>query len=699
MPLLYLIAYGVTYLASAELGHFYSIEPGHMATFWPPAGLYLAAVVAVPLRYRWSVVAVSLIANVISDCFLHGKPLGICIGFSLANTCEALCGGFLLQLRQHSPKTLLLQINSVKCLLLTAFIAPVLGASLGTSTILLSHQPDENLWQIWLVWWIADAVGILVIAPIVITCINMFASSRPLSQQTWQSRTLIEFFCMLLLVFILVEIVFNGSRPALSFTFLLIPVLLWPALRFGTVAVGIVAFAIALLVTGHTIQGTGPFSDPVLMASERAILVQSFIAASTAPFLALAALIHERERFAEELEEKILERTQQLNEADQRKDHFLAVLAHELRNPIAPLSNSLSVWPMVVHDPAAMTQLREIMQRQLRHMVRLVDDLLDVSRITRGKIKLQCEVLDIRDVVRDASETVRPLTEAASQKLDVQLPSSPLMVKADRARLLQIIGNLLNNASKYTGQEGKIGLFAEAIDDAIQLHVQDNGPGIPADQIERIFEMFTQVDQTLERSHGGLGIGLTLARRLVELHEGTISVKSDGVGCGATFTITLPAFHSTLRKDSGLDGSGLIAANPHALLGHPHAKSRKLPQYHVVVVDDARESAQTLAMMLQSLHQQVTVVYDGQSAMEAIHRIVPQIAFVDIAMPGMNGYEVAKRVKEIQANKSCYTMLIALTGFGQEHDRQRAFAAGFDHHLIKPASLDQIIELLRSRME
>jgi signal transduction histidine kinase/CheY-like chemotaxis protein len=368
---------------------------------------------------------------------------------------------------------------------------------------------------------------------------------------------------------------------------------------------------------------------------------------------------------------------EQLRQADRRKDEFLATLAHELRNPIAPLSNALELWSFAKESPGQLEELRGMMQRQVRQMTRLIDDLLDVSRISRGKISLRSERVDLRAVVEAASESIKPIVAANNQRLESSLPDGPLVIRGDVTRIAQVVGNVLNNAAKYTPEGGQIAVVVSRQPGNARISIRDTGCGIPHDQLSSIFEMFQQVDQTLDRAQGGLGIGLTLAKRLVELHGGTIDAKSEGPGEGSEFIITLPA--QTVEA----------ASEPER---RPSKLRRDLPRRKILVVDDLAESALTLARMLRAMGQEVATAHDGYGALALIREYKPEVVFLDIAMPGMNGYEVARRIRASNDIES--PLLIALTGYGQDEDRRRAYEAGFDFHLTKPTSLEQLTSVL-----
>ncbi len=367
--------------------------------------------------------------------------------------------------------------------------------------------------------------------------------------------------------------------------------------------------------------------------------------------------------------------------ADRRKDEFLATLSHELRNPLAPLRNSLHVLRSRDSDGRT-EQMYRMMEQQLNRMIRLVDDLLEVSRITGGKIVLKREPVAVATVVESAVETSRPLIEAASHQLTLVLPDELLCIDADPVRMAQVLSNLLNNAAKYTQEGGRITLSVARDGDEVLLSVRDNGLGIPANMLPRVFEMFAQVDRTLKRAQGGLGIGLALARSLVELHGGSIRAHSEGLNAGSEFVIRLPASRRTPASHSGEHSvrSGVVAAG-----------------LKVLVVDDNHDGADTMAMVLQTLGARALVAYDGPSALTAVRSGRPDLVLLDLGMPEMDGYEVAAQIRADPANRKL--RLIALTGFGSEEERQRCREAGFDDHCTKPCDPKRLREILATNAE
>jgi CheY-like chemotaxis protein len=369
---------------------------------------------------------------------------------------------------------------------------------------------------------------------------------------------------------------------------------------------------------------------------------------------------------------------EELREAGRRKDEFLATLAHELRNPLAPIRNSLSVLRLAGANTGA-ERIYEMMERQVDQMVRLVDDLLEVSRITRGKIELRRERVELGSVLRAALETSRPLMEASSHRLEVSLADEKLVLDADAVRLAQVFANLLNNAAKYTEERGHIQLSARRAGDEVVVSVRDDGVGIPSDRLEEVFDLFAQVDRSLARAQGGLGIGLTLVRRLVEMHGGRVEARSGGPGAGSEFVVALPLARSTAR--AGAAESERADARPAV-----NAPRR------VLVVDDNRDAGESLEMLLRVLGVESRVVHDGESALAALRAFRPEMVLLDLGMPGMDGYEVARRIRERPEDGE--PVVIALTGWGQPEDRRRTREAGFDHHLVKPVGLGVLQSLL-----
>ena len=364
-----------------------------------------------------------------------------------------------------------------------------------------------------------------------------------------------------------------------------------------------------------------------------------------------------------------------LREADRRKDEFLATLSHELRNPLAPIRNALEVLRMKGVD-ARSSHALAIMERQLHQLVRLTDDLLDVSRITRNRIELRRERIDVRTVLQSAIETTQPLVDAAAHVLTLDAPRAPVWMDADFTRLAQAFANLLNNAVKYTERGGRITVSVTEQPAFIAVAVTDTGIGMSAEALPRVFDMFRQSAESLDRSRGGLGIGLTLARRLVELHNGTIEAHSDGAGCGSTFIVRLPA--AAARTQAQQVTTGIRG----------RADSRR-----VLIAEDIPDAAEMLRLMLDLMGHQVRVAADGVQAIAMAKEFQPEIALLDIGMPRKDGYEAAREIRHALGPD---VLLVALTGWGQAEDQRRARDAGFDHHLTKPAEPSVLEDLIAS---
>ena len=368
-----------------------------------------------------------------------------------------------------------------------------------------------------------------------------------------------------------------------------------------------------------------------------------------------------------------------LRTADRNKDQFLATLAHELRNPLAPLFNGVSLLKMPQQPAMGSHRILDMMERQLRQMVRLIDDLLDVSRIATNKLVLRKAPMDLRVAMNGAVETVGPFIHERRHAFLIRMPEEPVRLDGDAARLAQVFANLLHNAAKFTASGGRIEVAMTQDENGVTVSIKDTGIGIDAAMLARIFQLFEQADHSLERTHSGLGVGLSLARRLVEMHGGTLAVRSEGAGRGSEFVLHLP------RADATHSAVDIV---PPA--SGPAADVRR----RILIVDDNRDFAASLAGILSSLGHEVRVANDGIEGLEEARAFQPEVAFLDIGMPRLNGYELATRLRQIPALSG--SLLVAVTGWGQASDRQRAFDAGFDRHLMKPVEPNDVLSLLRN---
>jgi signal transduction histidine kinase len=392
-----------------------------------------------------------------------------------------------------------------------------------------------------------------------------------------------------------------------------------------------------------------------------------------------AAIALDNARLYSSLQREIVRSRQaeeSLQDASRRKDEFLAMLSHELRNPLAPIRNAVEVIRRLAPPDPKLTMARDVVDRQVSLLARLVEELLDVSRISQGKIGLKKEPVDLARIISHAVETARPLIDARAQTLSVSVPAAPVWLSADFARLSQVVANLLNNASKYTGEGGRIEIAASAGEGEASISVRDNGAGIEPQLLHRVFDLFVQGDRALDRGQGGLGIGLTLVKRLVELHQGQVVAASDGPGRGATFTVTLPCISAVENEPRAPQAVAAVR------------DSREVYGRRVLVVDDNVDAAESTAAFLRLEGHEVKAVHDGLQALASLKVFDPHVVVLDIGLPGLDGYAVARQLRA--RGDTSHVLLIALTGYGQKEDRQRAADAGFDYHYVKPADPREI---------
>ena len=366
-----------------------------------------------------------------------------------------------------------------------------------------------------------------------------------------------------------------------------------------------------------------------------------------------------------------------MKDADRRKDEFLAMLAHELRNPLAPIGAAATLLQRVKLDDEHVRRTSQVIDRQVRHMTSLIDDLLDVSRVTRGLVELDNASLDMRDVVSDAVEQVMPLIQSRRQVLDLHLAEHAITVTGDRKRLVQVIVNILNNAAKYTPEDGTISLAADVRDAQVLVDISDNGIGMAPELVSRAFDLFSQAERTSDRAQGGLGLGLALVKHLVELHHGSVECESRGVGKGSRFTIRLPR-ELVARQEREPQASDDV-----------QAVSQRVK---VLLVDDNADAAAMLAMLLEAAGHEVIVEHGSLAALERASKEAPQVCLLDIGLPDIDGNALARRLRA--APETADAMLIAVTGYGQEKDREDSMAAGFDHYFVKPIDTKELVSLL-----
>ncbi len=659
------------YVGAAKLGLSLAPDDAKQVTaVWPPAGIALAAVLL--LGYRvWPAIALgAFVANITTSNELVSTAFGIAAG----NTLEALAGAWLLRTFARFDASLSRMRDAAALILLGAGVSTAVAATVGAASLCLSGtQPWSAFGSLWGLWWLGDAMGILIVAPLILTWVSEFRWPRRLVEPA------------ILLGLLLLVAWFGFGPPSISaggtrgWAYCMFPLVMWSALRFGqrgTTAVTIIAAGLAIWSTAH---GMGPFGGGSV--PQRLLTLQMFLGVVAASALLLSAALAERERLQRELQLRV----DQLHDADRRKDEFLAMLAHELRNPLAPIQNALEIMALPEAGEATVAQAKEVLRRQVQHLTRLVDDLLDVARISRGKIELRQERVALQAVVSRAVEAARPLIDARHHALTVDLPTEPILIDCDPTRIAQVISNLLNNAAKYSDPRGRIQLGARRESNQLTIKVSDQGIGISPELLPSIFDLFVQASRGHDRTHGGMGIGLTLVRRLVELHGGRVEAASAGPGRGSDFTIRLP-----LASVEAVRGAGDVAPDS----SHPKRASTCGP---ILIVDDNVDAARTLEHLLRSRGYDVHAVFDGSAALSWTESHRTEVAILDIGMPQMDGYELAQRLRGRFSSADLF--LIALSGWGQDEDRRRSTEAGFQAHLVKPVELSALESLLAERGE
>jgi len=784
----------VLYVAAARLGLALALQAPQVSAVWPPTGLALAALLRFGKRAVPGVFLGALFANAMAE-----EPLWVAMGIAVGNTLEAVLGTALL--RRSEFEDGLARARDALALLGAAVVAPVVSATIGVTSLVAGHvQPASSVASLWRVWWLGDALGAVIVAPLLL----LWTRRDPLPARRGAAA---EFAAGLALLVAATGFAFVHASRMLSPEYLVFPFLIWGGLRFGpsaTAAATAATYAVAVWATHRGLgpfAGTGPEGGLVPLQIFMAVaamtgLVFGAIAAQTrqareaalesrrrlvlalnaarmgawdwnigtgevrwsgeleplhglprggfaGTYEAFQSLIHPDDRdriesavrrsletrapYEEEfrlvgadgverwtdargqviqdhagnpirmvgvgidvtrkkrMEEELRRQAEQMREEDRRKNEFLAILSHELRNPLAPILHAVDL--LANDDPRLAAKAREIIGRQSTHLTRLVDDLLDVSRITRGTIRLDRRPVAVRDAVEAAADTWRHLLAQRSQELSVDVPDEPLFVDADPTRLAQVVANLLHNAAKFTPEGGRIAITARRENGQVVVTVRDNGPGIPVGDRERIFEIFAQGARSHDRPTGGLGLGLTLARRLAELHGGTLEAANGGPQGGSEFVVRLPV--AVIPPPAP---AARVAAPPPetSRAEPPDAAARKR---RILVVDDNADARAAMELLLLDEGHEVRGAGDGPEALKEARRFRPEIVFLDIGLPGMDGYDVARALR---AEPACAgALIVAVSGYGQAEDRARSRVAGFDQHLLKPVTPERLLEVVR----
>lgn len=665
-----------SYFATAKLGlELYSVNT-FAALVWPPTGIALASLLLFGYRLFPGIALGAFLINL-----SLGAPPFVAIGVALGNTLEALIAVYLL----HRFGGLLHPFEklqeSVRFIIFAGLLAPLIGASIGVGSLFLGGiLPVGEIFETWITWWIGDVLGAVIIAPFLISWLGSPRVSFSLER-------MVE-FCLLFFSIVIANLLvfWVPAVPGKSFLLLYLVSfpLIWTVIRFGPRTTSLALLTTATIAILSTLQGRGPFARIPL--SEGLLFLQIFIGTLAAVFLPFMAAIKERTRIVEALEEhveKLEHALKKIRSADQAKNDFLAILAHELRNPLSPVLSALELVKTRGLNAPDSAQLLEVVERQIHTIADLLDDLLDISRISKKQFKLEKETIDVRKVIARSAQAVDYLVKAKGHTLVIASPEEPLWLEADPLRLEQIIVNILNNAAKYTEPGGSISLSAAQEEGEVVLRVEDNGIGISHESLTLIFEPFMQATQGKQRMRG-LGIGLSISKKLAELHGGGIEAKSEGPGKGSVFIIRFPS-------SPNLPLPIAPEASPQGETSSLFEEQGTSNAVRVLVVDDNEAAAEGLATLLRHHGHDARCVYGGREAITLAHQFRPDAIVLDIGMPGMDGYEVARHLR----NHFPSTMtLIALTGFGQEEDKARAREAGFDHHLTKPVSIRDVERVL-----
>jgi signal transduction histidine kinase len=662
-PALLLGTLVIVYFLAGKLGLHFAFVHASASAVWPPTGIALAALLLAGVRVWPALFVGAFLVNITTSGSI-GSSLGIAVG----NTLEAVVGAMLVERYAGGVRAFDRAQDFVRFAVLAGAISTAISATIGATSLAIAGEAEWTAFgPIWLTWWLGDAAGALIVAPVLMLW-GTDPRLGPLRQRPSEATLLLLVVAASgALVFMYPEF---SSYPL---PFLCIPPLIWAAFRFGQREVATSVVLLSAIATWATVRDAGPFA--MHSDNESLLLLQAFMATIAALTLPVAALVWERKAVEQE-RARLLEGERaaraEAEAANHAKDEFLAMLSHELRNPLAAISNAAQVLRAGEAQPAFTERAVDIINRQARHLSRLIDDLLDVARVTRGRIKLSAERLDLADAVQKSLATLRSAGRLEEHRIVVDLP--PVWVEADPARLTQIVDNLLLNAIKYTPPDGLIEVSTLIDGDEAALRVRDSGVGIPPEVLPRIFDLFTQGPRSLDRAQGGLGVGLTLAHRLAQAHGGRIVAESPGASQGCTFTVRLP------RVDPPQSASHA----PRTIV------TEHFPPRKILIIEDDADGREALRMQLMIAGHDVYEAATGTEGIETAARIKPEVVLLDIGLPGLDGYQVAQRLR---AADHC-PRLIAITGYGQPQDRERAMRAGIDQHLVKPIDAAELRRLL-----
>ena len=660
------LAVVVGYVVTGKLGLHFAFLHASATPIWPPTGIALAALLLFGYSLWPAVFVAAFVVNVTT-----AGAVASALGIGLGNTLEAVIGAWLVNRFAGGAAAFERAGDIFRFVALGGLVSTTISATIGVTTLALAGYASwVDYRPVWFTWWLGDAAGDLIVAPLIL----LWARER---YPGGLRGRLPEALLLLVCVVNTGLLVFGGVLPAgmrnAPIAFLCLPVLLWATFRFGPRELATVIAVLSTIATVGTLRGSGPFSRGT--PNEALLLLQGFMATVAVTLAPVAALVHEWRRAEQERAHLLVEEQAARGEAETAnrvKDQFLAMLSHELRNPLGAITTAVHLLKLV--DPAAAQgrQALRVVERQTAHLARLVDDLLDVSRVMAGKISLDRRPLDLSEVVERALAALAGHEWMSRHTVDVQ--TDPVWVFADATRMDQVVTNLVENAAKYTPTGGRIAVTLREEQRMAVLTVADTGSGMPPELVPHVFELFVQGSRSLERASGGLGVGLTLVRRLVELHDGSVQAASEGLGRGSRFTVRLPV--TAARATAGV--SDATAPSP--------------LRRRVLIVEDNDDAREMLRDLLRRLGHEVYETVDGIGGVEKALELRPDLTLVDVGLPGIDGYAVARRLRDDPTGRRL--RLVALTGYGLPEDRERALAAGFDAHVVKPVDLEKLRTIL-----
>lgn len=660
----------LAYLLMAQVfSYVYDVAPTSPAIIWPASGIALAGLILGGIGL-WPALALAAFVHQL----LYGAPLMIAIGLAIANVVQPVIATWLL--KRLGFINSFSRVQDTLIFILIALFVTIIIPALGTLTFTLAERAlPLGITGTFIPWWIGQILSALIITPLLIRWLPHFSFERTRSELTeaWLSIATITALGFIIYWAPLREI------AGVPLVYLILVPLLWIALRIGPRFMTLALFmnaAIALSGTAYVVLSSGTAVE----LGSALLQMQIFLIMISLIFLVLVTVAEERKDTANDLRENVRtleDAVERIRKEDETKSRFIATLAHELRNPLAPLMSSVEILDLERGQDQRINELTSGMNEHLRTMRHLLDDLLDISRISREKLSLQKENIDLQTILSRSMRSVNPLIVSKGQVLTCDMPDTAITLEADPVRLEQVFVNLLNNATKYTDSGGTITVTASVMGSDSVVSVRDTGIGMDIELLDTVFEPFFQIDQP-GKPRAGLGIGLSLTKNLVELHGGYITAASEGLGLGSIVTVRIPRSDITLDRPIPTPGS---------------AEEREIGGFRILIVDDNRAAADALVKLLTLRGNIVEAVYTGEEALVRAPMFRPDVILLDIGLPDMEGYDVARAIR---SESRVDAVLIALTGYGQESDIRKASKAGFNHHLTKPAGLAEIEAILQT---